>query len=225
MKKRKKVNRKKDKAPTPSIVDFASSTADLVAKMAQLAGENDCVEDAYSAFRHQLQDNLDEHQRELLARLMYECYEEFKTVRGSEKSGIQSDTDTDATVPSTPEPVPKEKGQEVIPWRPVGEVVPNDPDNDSSDINEEVKERSLFGHGITEEEAPGKYLVDKLLQKGAYTKQNIVELTGFHPDTVRKRITYIEKHIPEVVIHKSTRQNTKEPVLRVQPDQKQLPQE
>jgi len=230
MKKRKKVNRKKDKAPTPSIVDFASSTADLVAKMAKLAGENDCVEDAYSAFRHQLQEHLDEKHRELLAKLMYECYEEFKTVRGSEKSGFQSDTNTDATISSSPEPVPKEvencvetiknPDPPVTPWRPCGEVVLNENtanDLENIDTNEEVKYRSLYGYGVTEEEAPGKYLVDELLQRGMYTKRQIVEITGFHKDTVRKRITYIEKHIPEIVIVNDSNQNTKNPVLKAQP--------
>ena len=230
MKKRKKVNRKKDKAPTPSIVDFASSTADLVAKMAKLAGENDCVEDAYSAFKYQLQEQLDEKHREFLAKLMYECYEEFKTIRGSEKSGFQSDTNTDATISSSPEPVPKEVENSVktiknpdppvTPWRPCGEVVLNENtanDLENIDTNEEVKYKSLYGYGVTEEEAPGKYWIDKLLEKGAYAKQDIVTLTQYHPDTVRKRITYIEKHIPEIVIVKDSNKNTKEPVLRAQP--------
>jgi hypothetical protein len=53
---------------------------------------------------------------------------------------------------------------------------------------------------VKESEAPGKFLIDKLLEKGQYTKQDIVRMTGYHKDTVRKRITYIQKHIPEVSI-------------------------
>ena len=207
MRKKKKIRRNKDKAPSQSIEEFARSAARLVAQMVKMAGENNCIQRANDAFKEELQENLPQHQRNQIQNLMNECYQEFN-IRGSEKSGGENYAQTDPAISECPEPVPKEVEDSV--------ATINDPNSENFTNYAEFEVPSLYGYGVKQSEAPSKYLIDELLQRGIYTKRQIVEVTGFHPDTVRKRITYIQKHIPQIAIHKNT-QGSMEPVLRAEP--------
>jgi len=207
--KRKKINRKKDKAPQTSIEEYARSTAYLLVRMCKMAGENDCVDPVFSAFRHQIDDVLDEHQRSLIKSLFHECYQDLRSIRGSEKSSSNSSTEVDADHTEAPEPVPKKAQEEVV------KATPDNPSAIDWESTDDGVDRTLFGYGVKESEASGKFFIDKLLEKGRYTKQDIIWMTGLNKDTVRKRIAYIQKHIPEVVIHKNTQGST-EPILRAE---------
>lgn len=206
----RKRNRKKERTPQPNIVEYASSTARLITSMVKMAGDNNCIDDAFTAFRDQIEDVLDEYQRDLIKTLFYECYENLKAIRGSEKSTSKSSTKTNTLTRNAPEPVPKktEVGLKAI-----------------LATNKEVKfgcpYKSLFGYGVKEKDAPGKYLIDKLLVIGDYSKEDIVQITGLNKDTVRKRITFIMKYIPEVSIINpySDSINKKKPVLKAQLNQ------
>ncbi len=212
--KRKKINRKKDKAPQTSIEEYARSTADLLVRMCKMAGENDCIDPVFSAFRHQIDDVLDEHQRGLIETLFYECYQDLRSIRGSEKSSSNSPTEVDADHTEAPEPVPKEAQEKI---RTKIRTYPDQgiPLSTPRTVTDDGVDRTLFGYGVKESEASGKFFIDKLLEKGHYTKQDIIWMTGLNKDTVRKRIAYIQKHIPEVVIHKNTQGST-EPILRAE---------
>lgn len=79
---KRRVNRKKKiYTPQPNIVEYASSTARLIASMVKMAGDNNCVDAAFTAFHDQIEDTLDEHQRNLLKTLFYGCYENLDAIQ------------------------------------------------------------------------------------------------------------------------------------------------
>ena len=197
-KKQRRVNRRKKQQlevvkTSTGMEEFAKSTADLMTKLCKLAHDSEMESIAFEAFRHQIQEVLDEDQRDLIEKLCNEVSNDLQNIRGSEKSSSNGPNENDPSIGTTAEPEPPPKEEE----KPKKEAVTDTPPSEDS--------ISLFGFGVRFSQSPTKHAVDDCLMNpdrllansspdGFLSKRDIATEIGSHPDTVRKRIAEIVKN-------------------------------
>jgi len=193
--KNRRVNRRKKQIEvvktSTGMEEFARSTADLVTKLCKLAHDSEMTDVAFTSFRHQIQEVLDQDQRDLIEMLCDQVSGDLQSLRGSEKSGSNGADDADPDPGTTAEPEPPPKEEE----KPKEEAVTDTPPSEDS--------VSLLGFGIRFSQSPTKHAIDDCLMNpilvtnnpGDFlSKRDIATEIGSHPDTVRKRIAEIKKN-------------------------------
>jgi len=195
--KNRRVNRRKKQIEvvktSTGMEEFARSTADLVTKLCKLAHDSEMTDVAFTSFRHQIQEVLDQDQRDLIEMLCDQVSGDLQSLRGSEKSGSNGADDADPDPGTTAEPEPPPKEEE----KPKEEAVTDTPPSEDS--------VSLLGFGVRFSQSPTKHAIDDCLMNpdrllvtsspdGFLSKRDIATEIGSHPDTVRKRIAEIKKN-------------------------------
>jgi len=204
-KKQRRVNRRKKQQlevvkTSTGMEEFAKSTADLMTKLCKLAHDSEMESIAFEAFRHQIQEVLDEDQRDLIEKLCNEVSNDLQNIRGSEKSSSNGPNENDPSIGTTAEPEPPPKEEEKPKKEAVTDIAKRELVLDPS-----KSEVSLLGFGISFYKSPTKHAIDDCLKNpdrlltmstldGFLSKHDIATEIGAHPDTVRKRIAEIKKN-------------------------------